>query len=114
MIVRHGDSPLLSRSVVVNGFAFLSGITPKDRSGGVREQTLDILAQIDANLAEAGTDRSKIVNVNIWLKDISTFAEMNEAWLSWVDNDALPARATVEAKLARDDILVEIMVCAAL
>ena len=79
-----------------------------------RRRTRADARQIDANLAEAGTDKSKVVNVNIWLKDISTFAEMNEAWLEWADPEALPARATVEAKLARDDILVEIMVCAAL
>lgn len=114
MIKRYGTSNILSSAVVANGVAYLSGITPKDRSGGVEAQTRDVLAQIDTTLAEVGTDKTKIVNVNIWLKDISTFSEMNAAWLEWVDPAALPARATVEARLAREDILVEIMVQALL
>ena len=110
MIDRHGPSKFLSKAVVANGMIYLSGITPKDRSGGVSAQTADVLAQIDALLAERGADKSRIVVANIWLREIGTFAEMNAAWMEWVDPDALPARATVEAKLARDDILVEIMV----
>jgi enamine deaminase RidA (YjgF/YER057c/UK114 family) len=110
MIQRHGTSKILSSAVVANGVAYLSGITPKDRSAGVKAQTLDVLAQIDATLASLGIDKTRIVNANIWLRDIGTFAEMNEGWLEWVDPANLPARATVEAKMARDDILVEIMV----
>lgn len=110
MIERYGPMKFLSRAVVANGMIYLSGITPKDRSGGVAAQTADVLAQIDAALAERGVDKRRIVVANIWLKDIATFAEMNEAWMAWVDPEALPARATVEARLAREDILVEIMV----
>jgi len=110
MIKRMGDSKILSAAVVANGFAFLAGVTPKDRTGDVYEQTRDVLAQIESNLLAAGTDKTRLVNVNIWLKDISTFSEMNRAWQEWIPGDALPARATVEARLAREDILVEIMV----
>lgn len=110
MITRHQTTQILSKVLVANGFAFLSGLTAKDRSGGVAEQTADILAQIDDYLGMAGSDKSKIVTGNVWLKGISTFEEMNEAWEAWVDKDALPARATVEARLAREDILVEIHV----
>ena len=110
MIERHGTSKFLSSAVVANGVLYLSGITPKDREGGVAAQTADVLAQIDALLAERGSDKSRILNANIWLKDIGTFQEMNEAWMAWVDPANLPARATVEARLAREDILVEIMV----
>lgn len=111
MITRHDiQGGRLSKVLVANGFAFLSGLTAKDRSGGVKEQTADILAQIDAYLAKAGTDKTKIVVGNIWLKDISTFNEMNEAWEAWVDPAQPPARATVESRLAADSILVEIQV----
>lgn len=110
MIERFENSGRLSKVLVANGFAFLSGLTAKDRTGGVEEQTKDILAQIDAYLALAGTDKTRIVTGNIWLKDIGTFAEMNAAWETWVDKSATPARATVEARLAHDDILVEIQV----
>lgn len=110
MIRRSGTSNILSTFVVANGIVYVAGITPRDCTVGVTAQTADILAQIDAILAEAGSDKSKILTANIWLRDISTFAEMNVAWTAWVDPKALPARATVEAKLAREDILVEIMV----
>ena len=110
MIQRFENTGRLSKVLVANGFAFLSGLTARDRSGGVREQTADILEQIDAYLETAGTDKTKIVVGNIWLKDVSTFNEMNAAWEAWVDKDAPPARATVESALAHPDILVEIQV----
>lgn len=108
-ITRFETTNLLSKVLVANGFAFLSGLTAKDRSGDVKQQTADILSQIDTYLSAANTDKTRLVSVNIWLKDISQFQEMNEAWEAWIDKDALPARATVEARLAREDILVEIM-----
>jgi enamine deaminase RidA (YjgF/YER057c/UK114 family) len=110
MIVRHENTGRLSKALVANGFVFLSGLTAKDRSGGVREQTADILAQIDHYLALAGTNKSRLVTGNIWLKDVGTFNEMNEAWEAWVDKECPPARATVESRLAHDSILVEIQV----
>ena len=113
MITRHEVTGRLSKVVVANGFAFLSGLTPNDRSGGVAEQTADILRQIDALLAEAGTDKTKLLMVNIWLSDMSTFAEMNAVWDKWVVAGATPGRATVEAKLAAPQFTVEIAVIAA-
>ena len=110
MITRHEVTGRLSKVLVANGFAFLSGLTAKDRSGGVREQTADILKQIDGYLAMAGTDKTRIVVANIWLKDIATFNEMNAAWEAWVDPAQPPARATVESRLAAENILVEIQV----
>jgi len=109
MITRFETTDILSKVLVANGFAFLSGLTPKDRSGGVKEQTADILQQIDYYLSLAGTDRTRLVSVNIWLKNVDHFDEMNDAWREWIDPAALPARATVEARLADEDILVEIM-----
>lgn len=110
MITRHEVTGRLSKVLVANGFSFLSGLTAADRSGGVREQTTDILKQIDGYLAMAGTDKTRIVVANIWLKDIANFNEMNAAWEAWVDPAQSPARATVESRLAAENILVEIQV----
>lgn len=110
MIVREGNTGRLSRVVVANGFVFLSGVTARDTSGGVREQTDDVLAQIDDYLRTAGTDRSRIAVANIWLRDVGAFDEMNSAWDAWVDRQCPPARATVESRLAGEDILIEIQV----
>ena len=110
MITRHEVTGRLSKVLVANGFAFLSGLTAADRSGSVREQTADILKQIDGYLAMAGTDKTRIVVANIWLKDIANFNEMNAAWEAWVDPAQPPARATVESRLAAENILVEIQV----
>ena len=110
MITRHEVTGRLSKVLVANGFAFLYGLTAADRSGGVREQTADILKQIDGYLAMAGTDKTRIVVANIWLKDIANFNEMNAAWEAWVDPAQPPARATVESRLAAENILVKIQV----
>ncbi|MBS7700388.1 MULTISPECIES: RidA family protein [unclassified Chelatococcus] len=108
-IERIDSTGRLSKAVKANGFVFLSGLTASDKSGGVTEQTLDILAQIDGYLAKAGSSKSKLVKVNIWLADIKDFDAMNKAWESWADRDHLPARATVESKLAGQGSLVEMM-----
>jgi len=75
-------------------------------------QTRDILAQIDALLAEAGTSKAKLISASIWLRDIAHFGQMNTVWDEWVDKDNLPVRATVEARLAAPELLVEIQVTA--
>ena len=78
------------------------------------EQTKDVLASIDRLLAEAGTDKSKLLQATIWLADMRDFAAMNAVWDAWVDTANPPARATGEARLAGPDYLVEIIVIAAL
>lgn len=102
--------------IVINGSnVHLSGMTAAKREGrSVAEQTGDILKRIDELLADAGTDNRHLVQVNIWLSDISTFAEMNSIWDAWVPEGCAPARATVEARLAHPDIKVEIQVLATL
>jgi enamine deaminase RidA (YjgF/YER057c/UK114 family) len=111
---RISPGPRLSKAVVANGFVFISGLTAREKVADVATQTSDILAQIDQYLAEAGTDKSRLVNANIWLVDISTFSAMNGAWDAWVDKANLPARATVEAGLAGSGNLVEISAVALL
>jgi len=98
----------LSEAVVHGGLVYLAGHVSDDAGASVREQTRQVLAQIDAHLAAAGTGKSRLLTVSIWLADMATFAEMNEAWDAWVDPANLPARATVEARLASPDYKVEI------
>ncbi|NJM28995.1 MAG: RidA family protein [Rhizobiales bacterium] len=113
-IKRIGAGNRMSKAVIHGGRAYLSGYVAEKTVGkSVKEQTNDILAQIDAALKEAGTDKTMILKANIWLTDISTFAQMNEAWDAWVVAGQTPARATVESKLAAPGLDVEIMVEAA-
>ena len=113
-IKRIKPGPRMSGAVVHNGIAYLSGQVSANAAGGsVTEQTKEILAIIDGLLKEAGTDKSKLLSANIWLADMSTFAEMNAVWDGWVSPGNTPARATVEVKLAAPEYNVEIMVTAA-
>lgn len=112
MIRRIEPGARMSQAVVANGFVFLAGQVADDASVGVREQTQQVLANIDRLLAEAGSDKTRILSANIYLSDISSFAEMNAAWDAWVAADAKPARATLQAALVTPDYKVEIQVVA--
>jgi enamine deaminase RidA (YjgF/YER057c/UK114 family) len=103
----------MSLAVVHGDTVYLAGLTADDASQDVKGQTAQILAKIDALLAQAGTDKSKLLSANIWLTDIGTWSQMNEVWDAWVSPGNTPARATVEARLARAGLRVEIMVQAA-
>lgn len=100
-VVAHGDT------------VYVAGQVAAKAVPSVKNQTQQILKQIDKLLKAAGSSKSKMLMVNIWLSDIRTFDEMNEAWDAWVPKDNMPARATVEAKLAGTQYLVEIAVIAA-
>ena len=88
--------------------ADLAASVAADPVPDVKKQTQQILAEIDALLAAAGTDKTKILSATIWLADMRTFADMNAVWDGWVPAGNTPARATVEAKLAGPQYLVEI------
>lgn len=113
MVERINAGPRMSQAVVHGNTVYLAGLTADDSKADVKGQTKQILDKIDALLAKAGTDKSKILSANIWLTDISTWSQMNEVWDAWVSPGHTPARATVEAKLARAGLTVEIMVQAA-
>jgi enamine deaminase RidA (YjgF/YER057c/UK114 family) len=114
-IQRYQSNARLSRIVVHNGVVYLAGATATDRSGDAGAQTADILAKIDEYLESVGSNKSRLLSVQIWLQDIERdFAPMNAAWEAWVAVDAVPTRATCEAKLAASDIRVEIIATAAL
>jgi len=112
-VQRIKPGPRMSQAVVHGNTVYLAGLTADDSSHDVKGQTSQILAKIDALLAEAGTDKSKLLCANIWLTDIGTWSQMNEVWDAWVAPGNAPARATVEAKLAAPGWKVEIMVQAA-
>ncbi len=113
-IKRIEPGPRLSEAVVHGGKVYTAGVVAGDAAGkSVAEQTKDILAQIDDLLKQAGSDKSKLLKVNIWLSNIATISEMNSVWDKWVSPGNTPVRATVESKLASPDWAVEIMVEAA-
>ena len=112
MTIRRIDvGPRMSDIVIHNNTVYLAGQVGEGAT--VAEQTRDILARVDAALAKAGTDKSKLLQAIIWLDDMANFAEMNAAWDAWVDPANTPARATGEAKLAAPKYKVEIIVTAA-
>lgn len=103
-----------SRAVIYNGMVFIGGMTAPDRTGDIRLQTRQVLDRIDSYLKRAGTDKSRLLTTQIWLKDIERdFAGMNEVWNAWTTPGASPTRATVQAEMADPDILIEIVVTAA-
>jgi enamine deaminase RidA (YjgF/YER057c/UK114 family) len=114
-LTRIDPGPRMSDAIIHEGRVFLAGkVADRSKGRSVREQTAEVLEQIDATLKKAGTDKTRILTANIWLSDISTFSEMNAVWDAWVVPGRTPARATVEAKLAAPEYKVEIMVTAAL
>lgn len=112
-IKRIGVGARMSEAVCYNGIVWVAGQvgTP---GASVTEQTRTCLAEVDRILAEAGTDKTRILSAQIWLADISTFGEMNAVWDTWVPAGNTPARATGEAKLATTEYKVEVIVTAAL
>jgi enamine deaminase RidA (YjgF/YER057c/UK114 family) len=117
-IRRINPGPRFCGAVVHGNTVYVAGQTAADPSSDppsdVRAQTARVLEKIDALLAAAGTDKSKLLAATVYLSDIRYFDEMNTAWEKWVDKSNLPTRATVEARLAAPKLLVEIVVTAAL
>jgi len=101
-----------SRAVVCGNLVFCSGIVADDKSLPMKGQTAQALRKIDAALAAAGTDKSRILSATVYMADASLKNEMNEAWMAWIDKANLPARCAVGAVLT-PGTLVEIMVTAA-
>ncbi len=113
-IQRIGTGPRMSAAVIHGDTVYLAGqVADKAAGASVAEQTREILAIIDGLLAEAGSDKSRLLSATIYLPDIATFAEMNAVWEGWVAKGHTPARATVEAKLAAPKYTVEIACIAA-
>ena len=113
MIQRFDVGTRLSEMAVYNGVAYLAGQVPNDASQDMAGQTAQVLAQIDALLARAGTDKRKILMCQIFVKDLAEFPALNAVWETWVPAGDAPPRATVQASLAKPEWKVEMVVTAA-
>jgi enamine deaminase RidA (YjgF/YER057c/UK114 family) len=103
----------LSEAAIFNGVVYLAGMVPECEATDIRSQTVDVLQQIDRRLAEAGSDKTRILRTQIFLRDIANIAAMNEVWDAWVVAGSAPPRATVQAALANPAYLIEVVVTAA-
>jgi enamine deaminase RidA (YjgF/YER057c/UK114 family) len=113
-IVRHNPhGGILSDAVEHAGLVWVAGTVADDLTQDITGQTKQVLASIEAALAKAGSNKSKILWANVWVTDIRNREGMNAVWKAWIDGASLPARATVEAKLADPRMLVEIACVAA-
>ena len=111
-ITRQGSNAILSTSVEYHNFVFLAGLTADDLSKDITGQTEQVIAKIDQALENNGTDKTRLLTAQIWLKDIRDRDAMNKVWLEWLGEHGRPARACVQANMADPRHLVEIMVTA--
>jgi enamine deaminase RidA (YjgF/YER057c/UK114 family) len=107
----HTPMKKLSDATEHNGIIYTAGQVAEELNAGMKAQTADVLRQIDALLAQCGSDKSHILSATVYVTDMALKPEMDEAWMMWVDQSRPPARATVEARLGAN-VLVEIMVTA--
>lgn len=113
-VKRFHTGARMSQAVVHGGTVYLAGQVADEPGAPLKAQTEQVLRKIDKLLAEAGSDKSKLLSANIWLADMRDFADMNAIWDAWVSPGNAPARATVEARLANPGFKVEIGVIAAI
>lgn len=104
----------LCNAAIAGRTVWLAGQVPEDGIEGAEAQTASVLAEIDALLARAGTDKSRLVSALVVLADIRDAPAMNRAWDRWVDRANPPARATIEGKLVNPAWKIEIIATAVL
>lgn len=112
-IKRYETNKRTSKVVIHNNTVYLCGQVAKDATKGIKDQTITTLEKIDELLASVGTNKDKVLSATIYVKDMSLFQDMNEIWDNWTNEGFAPARACVEAKMAREELLVEISIVAA-
>jgi len=112
-ITRFHVGKTLSETAIHQGTVYLAGQIAEDTTHNIEGQTREVLGHIDRLLAEAGSDKTRILMCQIFLADIKDFAGMNAVWNEWVPEGHAPPRATVQAKLAKAEWLVEMVVTAA-
>jgi len=112
-ITRHNPGPRMSQAVEHNNVVYLAGQVANDQNADISEQTRQVLGKIDALLAQAGSDKSKLLWAQLWVTDMRNFSAMNEVWDGWIDANNPPVRAGLCSALAAPGYLVEIMVMAA-
>jgi enamine deaminase RidA (YjgF/YER057c/UK114 family) len=114
MVQRFDVGARMSEMAVHNGVCYLAGQVAADGSQDIGGQTAQVLAMVDDLLARAGTDKTKILRVQIYLADLAEFPGMNAVWDAWVVPGHTPPRATVQAALAKPEWKIEVVVTAAL
>lgn len=112
-INRMETSARMSRIVIHNNTVYLCGQVAKDASQDITEQTRTMLEKVDDLLAQAGSDRKHILSATVYIRDMKDFSAMNAVWDNWVPEGHAPARACVEARMARPELLVEVSITAA-
>ena len=112
-VIRHHVGKRLSEIAIHNGTIYLAGQIAEETSQDIGGQTREVLGHIDRLLAEAGSDKTQLLSVQIYLSDMIHFGGMNAVWDEWAPVGETPPRATVEAKPANPDCLIEIVVIAA-
>ena len=112
-IERQETKQRMSRIVIHNNTVYLCGQVCADASKDITEQTQTMLDKVDALLEQAGSDREHMLSATVYVRDMKDFAAMNAVWDAWVPEGHAPARACVEARMARPELLVEISVIAA-
>ncbi len=113
-VKRYHVGARLSEMAVHNGTVYLAGQVPDDGSQDIGGQTAQVLGMIDCLLAEAGTDKTRILMTQIFIADMADFEGMNKVWDAWVPASNAPPRATVQARLGKPDWRLEIVVTAAI
>jgi enamine deaminase RidA (YjgF/YER057c/UK114 family) len=112
-ITRHHTNQRMSQIVIHGDTVYLAGQVAADANADITVQTQQVLQKIDTLLAEAGSDKNKILSAQIWIASMGHFAQMNEVWDAWVAEGHAPGRACIEARLASPDLLVEVGIIAA-
>ena len=112
-ITRFHVGARLSESAVFNGVVYLAGMVPEAGDTDIEGQTRDVLNQIEQRLREAGSDKSRLLRVQIYLSNIDDIQAMNTVWDAWVTPSNTPPRATVEARLANPNYKIEVVATAA-
>jgi enamine deaminase RidA (YjgF/YER057c/UK114 family) len=112
-ITRIGMAARYSEAAVFNGVVYLAGMVPERGDTDITGQTQDVLDQVQQRLKEAGSDKSRILRAQIYLKDIQDIGAMNAVWDAWVVPGTAPPRATVQTALADPHWKIEIIVTAA-
>lgn len=112
-VIRLETAERMSKIVIHNKTVYLCGQVADNTDESAGPQTESMLAKVEQLLEQAGSDKEHMLSATIYLRDMKDFAEMNSVWDAWVPTGTAPARACVEARMARPDLLVEISVIAA-
>jgi enamine deaminase RidA (YjgF/YER057c/UK114 family) len=112
MTTRHIQTPIMHRVVEYNGIIFIGGTTCDDESLDMAGQTREILAKLDKYLAEAGSDKSKLLSATIFITDMTLKSQMDAVWKEWLSPESFPTRATVGVADLGGTTLIEIVVTA--